>query len=119
MKIVTVRFGDGAEDRPTVTGWAILSYSDPRGGRTSMGVKIEKQETWAAVATELAVHMGVPVMGWPEAIRVQQKGNAIRLAVPHEMSANNFFAEFNPMLDQSGPHQLSPDFIKIEEDDFA
>lgn len=119
MKIVTITLGtDG--DRADSEGWIIVGYSDPRGGRTEIGVAIEARggvmPTWNEVAAMLFNNLGRKE--WPEQIRPKASANVIRLSIPDEMDPTVFSAAWNPTLDQSGKVMPSPRFVKIEEEGF-
>lgn len=132
-KIVTVTLGSPA-GRPSREGWLILSYADPRGGRTSIGTIIKRPRwtevtddgqreregpfpTWEKVAADLGVQIGAQP-SWPKFVKAKSSGNTIKLSVPDELDPTVFFVEFNPSLTQEAAHELSPDFATVGEERF-
>lgn len=129
MKIVTVTLGDRA-DESAREGWVILNFAAPEGGRSNIGVRIAPRfdeatkavtwPTWGSVAAELVSNMNSR-LEWPKFLKQAQGtklANQIRISCPDNLDPLVFVAEFNPLLDQNGPHQLSPPFIEIAEEKF-
>lgn len=117
-KIVTVTL-DGPVPKG---GWVILNYSDPSGGRTNIGAKINIDEktgrvdSWDDVAQSFVNSMkGRP---WPSFLKAVASKNRVRISGPDELNKAVFFAEFNPDPDQKARHQLHPSFVKIEDEVF-
>lgn len=127
-KIITFAFNG-----PVRSGWVILSHSDPRGGRTSIGVlvtgtiygpdgKIAKSAmTWEDAAAGLALRMNGG--DWPSFVKGAASKNRVRMSVPDEMDPVTFYVEFDPDPDQGAngrkePRVLHPDFATIEDDKF-
>lgn len=120
-KIVTVTFGNVDTPVPPV-GWAILNYSAPQGGRTNIGVPMTQKgdgsmPTWEEIATLLGNNLGRAE--WPDFIRGNVSGNAIRLMVPDEVDPIVFSAEFNPSLDQQAAIEPNPAWVVIAEESFG
>lgn len=120
-KIVTITLG-ASGGFPEAEGWVIVNYSDPRGGRTSIGAIMQRRgdgsmPTWDEVAALLLSNM----QGrneWPNEIQAKASANVLRLSIPDMMDVVEFSSEFNPTLDQSAPHELNPAFIAIAEESF-
>lgn len=127
-KIITVTFTGEVR-----AGWIILSHSDPRGGRTSIGVKVmgavyspegkivKPAMTWEDVAAELAQNMSRG--DWPQFVKGAASKGRVRMSVPDEMNAVTFYTEYDPDPEQgangrSEPRVLNPDFALVEDDKF-
>lgn len=123
-KIVTVTLGD-APGSPAREGWVILNYVIPEGGRSNIGVRVAPKDgvmpTWGDVAADLLSNMNGR-LEWPKFVEQRlgagPRANQIRISCPNELNPAVFVAEFNPRLDQDGPHELSPPFVVIEEERF-
>jgi hypothetical protein len=124
MKLVTVTLGaDGSRPR---SGWIILNYSAPDGGRTNIGVQVKELldeagapiglPTWEAIAA--ALHSATGGRPWPSFVKATVRGRQVRMACPDELNAVSFYAEYQPSLEQIGPVELSPAFVAIEEEVF-
>lgn len=118
-KIVTITLGPDGE--PT-EGWIIIGYSPVGGGRTDIGAAIKanpdgSMPSWQDVAAILYGNLGRPE--WPDFIKSNVSGNAVRMACPDGLETLVFSAAFNPTLDQSGTPIQNPPFVTIAEETFG
>lgn len=120
-KIVTITLGNADQPTPP-TGWLILNYEAPGGGRTNIGAPMAAKgdgtpPTWEEVAALLGNNLGRHE--WPDFIKGNASGNALRLSVPDGLNLVAFSAEFNPSLDQQATPEPSPGWVAIVEEVFG